>query len=142
MRVYKEGEKSDLHKALLDPSRFDYDPDFARAGSLQFMHPLQCSKVLGRPYPEDLASKGQVAFDEDIVAYRAPKPIQGKKISKNLLLMNFVKIRLNSDPNHHRMELFSGVSLKRLRLLRVWLFSKLVCLKTAPVLNLVVGLTV
>ena len=64
---------------MLDPSRFDYDPDFARAGSLQFMHPLQCSKVLGRPYPEDLASKGQVAFDEDIVAYRAPKPIQGNK---------------------------------------------------------------
>ena len=37
------------------------------------MHPLQCSKVLGRPYPEDLASKGQVAFDDDIVAYREPK---------------------------------------------------------------------
>ena len=56
--------------------------------------------------------------------------------------MNFVKTPLNSVPNHHRTELFSGVSLKRLRLLRVWLFSKLVCLKTAPVLNLVVGLTV
>ena len=40
----KEGELSDLHKKLLDPARFDYDPDFARAGSLQFMHPLQCSK--------------------------------------------------------------------------------------------------
>ena len=119
MRVYKEGEKSDLHKALLDPSRFDYDPDFARAGSLQFMHPLQCSKVLGRPYPEDLASKGQVAFDEDIVAYRAPKPIQGEKFLKYVLCMNFVKILLNSVRNHHRMELFSGVSLKRLRLLRV-----------------------
>jgi len=60
----------------LDPARFDYDPDFARAGSLQFMHPLQCSKVLGRPYPEDLSQKGQVAFDDDIVAYREPKPIQ------------------------------------------------------------------
>ena len=40
----KEGELSELHKKLLDPARFDYDPDFARAGSLQFMHPLQCSK--------------------------------------------------------------------------------------------------
>ena len=40
----KEGEMSELHKKLLDPARFDYDPDFARAGSLQFMHPLQCSK--------------------------------------------------------------------------------------------------
>lgn len=76
VRVYAEGEKSELHKKLLDPARFDYDPDFARAGSLQFMHPLQCSKVLGRPYPEDLSSKGQVAFSDDIVAYRAPKPIQ------------------------------------------------------------------
>ncbi|CAG5112079.1 Oidioi.mRNA.OKI2018_I69.chr2.g6335.t1.cds [Oikopleura dioica] len=73
VRKYKEGEISELHKKLLDPARFDYDPDFARAGSLQFMHPLQCSKVLGRPYPEDLASKGQVAFDDDIVAYREPK---------------------------------------------------------------------
>ena len=73
MRKYKEGEVSELHKKLLDPARFDYDPDFARAGSLQFMHPLQCSKVLGRPYPEDLASKGQVALDDDIVAYREPK---------------------------------------------------------------------
>ena len=73
MRKYKEGELSELHKKLLDPARFDYDPDFARAGSLQFMHPLQCSKVLGRPYPEDLASKGQVALDDDIVAYREPK---------------------------------------------------------------------
>jgi len=76
IREYKEGELSELHKKLLDPARFDYDPDFARAGSLQFMHPLQCSKVLGRPYPEDLAKKGQVALDDDIVAYRAPKPIQ------------------------------------------------------------------
>jgi len=73
VRKYKEGEVSELHKKLLDPARFDYDPDFARAGSLQFMHPLQCSKVLGRPYPEDLASKGQVALDDDIVAYREPK---------------------------------------------------------------------
>lgn len=72
----KEGELSELHKKLLDPARFDYDPDFARAGSLQFMHPLQCSKVLGRPYPEDLQNKGQKAFDDDITAYREPAPIQ------------------------------------------------------------------
>lgn len=75
VREYKEGEMSELHKKLLDPARFDYDPDFARAGSLQFMHPLQCSNVLGRPYPEDLASKGQVALDDDIVAYREPSEI-------------------------------------------------------------------
>ena len=72
----KEGELSVLHKKLLDPARFDYDPDFARAGSLQFMHPLQCSKVLGRPYPEDLAHKGQKALTDDITAYREPAPIQ------------------------------------------------------------------
>lgn len=72
----KEGEISELHKKLLNPARFDYDPDFARAGSLQFMHPLQCSKVLGRPYPEDLEHKGQKAFNDDITAYREPKPIE------------------------------------------------------------------